>query len=201
MYNAFNNLVQYQESIEKPAAKRVRLSTEDVLLELENEDEPMTAGSDDEFDDITCEEKERDEWEGSDSASITNAQCDPGLPASPSHSVSVSPPHSMSVSPSHSLLDTQLSYPSHTLSASSLASFSGAGPSQTLPASISHSSSGAGLHKLSLSVPYPRHLIDQSVRLSHCLAERVLVPSRQVPPSLVNHQPVTLDLPPQARIH
>ena len=31
---------------------------EDVLLELENEDEPMTVGSDDEFDDITCEERQ-----------------------------------------------------------------------------------------------------------------------------------------------
>ena len=129
--------------MEKPAAKRVRLSTEDVLLELGNEDEPMTAGSDDEFDDITCEEKEREEWGESDSASNTNAQCDPGLPASPSHSVSVSPPHSMSVSPSHSLLDTQLSYPSHAPPAISLASFSGAGPSQTLPTSVSHLSSGA----------------------------------------------------------
>ena len=42
--------------MEKPTAKRVRLSTEDVLLELENEE--MTAGSDDEFDDITCEERQ-----------------------------------------------------------------------------------------------------------------------------------------------
>ncbi|ETW93837.1 MAG: hypothetical protein ETSY2_50725 [Candidatus Entotheonella gemina] len=40
---------------------------EDVLLELENnEDEPMMAGSDDEFDDILCTEKERDEWGGID---------------------------------------------------------------------------------------------------------------------------------------
>ena len=44
--------------MEKPAAKRVRLSTRDVLLELENEYEPMSAGSDDEFDDITCEERQ-----------------------------------------------------------------------------------------------------------------------------------------------
>ena len=34
----------------EPAAKRPRLSMEDVLLELENnEDEPMMAGSDDKF--------------------------------------------------------------------------------------------------------------------------------------------------------
>ena len=51
----------------EPAAKRPRLSMEDVLLELENnEDEPMMAGSDDEFDDILCTEKERDEWGGID---------------------------------------------------------------------------------------------------------------------------------------
>ena len=44
--------------MEKPTAKRVRLSTEDVRLELEDEDVLITAGSDDEFDDITCEERQ-----------------------------------------------------------------------------------------------------------------------------------------------
>ena len=50
----------------EPKAKRPRLSMEDVLLELENDDEPMMVGSDDEFDDILCTEKERDEWGGLD---------------------------------------------------------------------------------------------------------------------------------------
>ena len=51
-------------------AKRCRLSAEEVLLEIDEEevneaqDEPMTQGSDDEFDDITCGEKERDEYGG-----------------------------------------------------------------------------------------------------------------------------------------
>ena len=39
---------------------------EDVLMELENDDEPMISGSDDEFEDIVCTEKERDEWGGID---------------------------------------------------------------------------------------------------------------------------------------
>ena len=47
----------------EPNAKRARLSMTDVLLELDNEDDqPMTVGSDDEFEDITYIEKERDEW-------------------------------------------------------------------------------------------------------------------------------------------
>ena len=37
----------------EPAAKRVRLSTEYVLLEPQNDDEPMMAGSD-EFEDMLC---------------------------------------------------------------------------------------------------------------------------------------------------
>ena len=51
-------------------AKRCRLSAEEVLLEIDEEeldeaqDQPMTQGSDDEFDDITCGEKERDEYGG-----------------------------------------------------------------------------------------------------------------------------------------
>ena len=44
----------------EPAAKRARLSMEDVFMELENDDEPMMSGSDDEFEDIVCTEKERD---------------------------------------------------------------------------------------------------------------------------------------------
>ena len=43
-------------------AKRSRLSVDEVLVELdEEESEPMTVGSDDEFEDITCTEKERDD--------------------------------------------------------------------------------------------------------------------------------------------
>ena len=45
-------------------AKQVRISTEEVLLELEEEGEPITAGSNDKFDDLICEEKQRDKWEG-----------------------------------------------------------------------------------------------------------------------------------------
>ena len=35
-----------------------------MILELDHEDDdgPMTVGSDDEFDDITCTEQQRDEW-------------------------------------------------------------------------------------------------------------------------------------------
>ena len=44
-------------------SKRARLLADEVLMELEQEDdEPMMVGSDDEFDDIIYEEKERDEW-------------------------------------------------------------------------------------------------------------------------------------------
>ena len=50
----------------QPAPKRMRLSTQDVLHELEKDEEPITAGSDDEFDDLICEEKERDEWGATD---------------------------------------------------------------------------------------------------------------------------------------
>ena len=48
--------------MDEPVTKRLRLSTEEVLWELDDEDDPMMAGSDDEFDDITCTEKERDEY-------------------------------------------------------------------------------------------------------------------------------------------
>ena len=50
--------------MEEPAPKRARLSIEGVMLELDHEDDdgPMTVGSDDEFDDITCTEQQRDEW-------------------------------------------------------------------------------------------------------------------------------------------
>ena len=47
-------------------AKRPRLSMEEVLLELENDEDyqdvPMSVGSDDDFEDVACEEKERDEY-------------------------------------------------------------------------------------------------------------------------------------------
>ena len=44
--------------MEEPAPKRARLSIEEVMLELDHEDDgPMTVGSDDEFDDITCIEQ------------------------------------------------------------------------------------------------------------------------------------------------
>ena len=50
--------------MEAPAPKRARLCIEEVMLELDNEDDdgPMTVGSDDEFEDITFTEQERDEW-------------------------------------------------------------------------------------------------------------------------------------------
>lgn len=53
--------------MDEPVAKRARLSMEDVLIELDNDDdEPMMPGSDDKFKDILCTEKERDEWGGID---------------------------------------------------------------------------------------------------------------------------------------
>ena len=55
------------------AAKRPRLSVEDVLVEMEDEDtEHMTVGSDDEFEDICCEERERDEYGSVELADITS---------------------------------------------------------------------------------------------------------------------------------
>ena len=46
-------------------AKRSRLSREDVIMELDFEDsQPIQDGSDDEFEDIACMEKERDEYGG-----------------------------------------------------------------------------------------------------------------------------------------
>ena len=46
-------------------AKRSRLSMEEVMMELDNEEsQPMQEGSDDEFEDITYTEKERDEYGG-----------------------------------------------------------------------------------------------------------------------------------------
>ena len=52
--------------MDEHTAKRPRLSTEEVLLELENDEDdqdmPMSIGSDDDFDDITYEEKKRDEY-------------------------------------------------------------------------------------------------------------------------------------------
>ena len=71
--------------MDKQTVKWVRLSTEDVLLELENEDEPVCEGSDDEFDDMICEEKQRDEWGGIDGFSA-NCASTPLAQSSPSHS-------------------------------------------------------------------------------------------------------------------
>ena len=52
--------------MDHPAAKRARLTMEDVLTELDHDDDdgPMLAGSDDEFEDIVSTEKRRDEWGG-----------------------------------------------------------------------------------------------------------------------------------------
>ena len=44
-----------------PAAKRARLTTEDVLTKLEHDDGPIMAGSEFEFEDILRTEKRRDE--------------------------------------------------------------------------------------------------------------------------------------------
>ena len=45
-------------------AKRPRLSVKEVLLEMDDEETEhiMTVGSDNEFEDICCEERERDEY-------------------------------------------------------------------------------------------------------------------------------------------
>ena len=61
--------------MEQPAAKRARLSAEEVLLELEDDDdEPMFPGSDDEFEDLVCDEKRRDdEWGEEEDYSVTSA--------------------------------------------------------------------------------------------------------------------------------
>ena len=48
--------------MDDPVTKRPQLSNEEVLWELDNEDDPMIAGSDDDFDDITYNEKEKDEY-------------------------------------------------------------------------------------------------------------------------------------------
>ena len=52
--------------MDHPAAKRARLTMDDVLTELDHDDNdgPMMAGSDDEFEDIVSTEKRRDEWGG-----------------------------------------------------------------------------------------------------------------------------------------
>ena len=51
--------------MDHPAAKRARLTMEDVLTELDHDDDdgPIMAGSD-EFEDIVSTEKRRDEWGG-----------------------------------------------------------------------------------------------------------------------------------------
>ena len=62
----------------QPAPKRMRLSTQDVLHELEKDEEPITAGSDDEFDDLICEEKERDEWGATDTGGMLDTHLSHG---------------------------------------------------------------------------------------------------------------------------
>ena len=60
--------------MEQPAAKRAQLSAEEVLLELEDDDEPMFPGSDYEFEDLVCDEKRRDdEWGEEEDYSLTSA--------------------------------------------------------------------------------------------------------------------------------
>ena len=48
----------------EPTPKRARLSIEEVMMELDNDEQdgPMMLNSDDEFEDIACTEKKRDEW-------------------------------------------------------------------------------------------------------------------------------------------
>ena len=48
-------------NMEKPAPKGARLSIEEVMLELDHDDDdgPMTVGSDNEF---TCTKQQRDDW-------------------------------------------------------------------------------------------------------------------------------------------
>ena len=153
--------------MDKPAAKRAKramLSTEEVLLELEEDgDEPVTAGSDDEFEDMICEERERDEWEGDDIFSTnipsTSYACS-NTPhsllveqtARSSHSLSAGPfvssSHSVSggpfASPSHSLTGGPFVSPSHSLTGGPLVS-----PSHSLTGgplvSPSHSLTGGPL--------------------------------------------------------
>ena len=62
--------------MDEPAAKRSRLSVEEVLLDMEDDDdEPMFPGSDDEFEDLVCDEKRRDdEWGVSEKTKTTPSQ-------------------------------------------------------------------------------------------------------------------------------
>ena len=47
-----------QENMDLPSAKRARFSTEEVFVELEEDDEePMVSGSDDEFEDMATQKR------------------------------------------------------------------------------------------------------------------------------------------------
>ena len=89
----------------QPAPKRMRLSTQDVLHELEKDEEPITAGSDDE---LICEEKERDEWGATDTGGMLDTHLSHGSPLrSGGDQIS-------STSPSLSLSPMTTSTPPHT---------------------------------------------------------------------------------------
>ena len=47
--------------MDEPTPKCARLSAQEILVELDDIDDPLMWGSDDEFNDITYSEKERDE--------------------------------------------------------------------------------------------------------------------------------------------
>ena len=74
--------------MDAPAPKRARLSLEDVMVELDSDDDdgPMMLGSDDEFEDIACTEKERDDW-GAVNEEYDTAELSPSLSYSTLHSV------------------------------------------------------------------------------------------------------------------
>ena len=79
--------------------KRARLSMDEVLMELDNDDQPMTVGSDDEFEDITYLEKERDEY-GAIIAEEENPSFSLDSPQfSPPHSPVTVVPHTSTVFP------------------------------------------------------------------------------------------------------
>ena len=108
-----------QVGMDEPTPKCARLSTEEVLLELDDIDDPLTWGSDDEFSDITYSEKERDEWGAIDHDldSITEVNLSlphstlPSLPTHEYHSPNHSEPEIDPVLP-HSILPP---VPTHTL--------------------------------------------------------------------------------------
>ena len=169
-----------QTGMDRPRAKRVKLSTEEVLLELEEEGEPITAGSDDEFDDIICEEKERDEWEGNGMLSEDNIPSTSHAWSSPPHPpygrpsvspscslsgrISASPPNSdsggISASPSLSLGTAQSISPPHSLSGRPSASHSHSQPNRSSASALSSRSSA---YPLSGTIPRLPESFSQSL--------------------------------------